>query len=526
MGKTRALGYLFWIVLFGFSGWLMWHTLSYSPQRGAILVSGKYWSDFAAHLPLIRSFSLGQNWPPEYPAYPGEPIRYHFLFFWLVGMLERAGLRLDWALNIPSAVGFFLLLVMIWKLGLAVFKSRMAAALGMLFFLFNGSWSWIYFLTHHQLADLPSLSQFPAFAPWNDSIIAAFWNLNVYTNQRHLGLSYALLLFLLYILFLEKKRWIRATGFILGSFLVLNQPAFAIGALFSGWWFLRRPEIRKPLLISGLGLLPWIPLWRLMQTTPAIVWQVGFLTRPPVTVFSVFKFWLFNAGWHLLLIPLGFFWAPKAARIFIGPMVVLFAAPNLFRLSTDIINNHKFFNFFFILGGMFSAYAISRLWKTGVAGRMAAPVLVLLLITGGIVDFFPVKNDNYFEISDVGANPDAGYFLRHTPPDAVVLNSTWFFHPASLAGRKIFNGYSYFSWSFGYDQVTRERETVAIYSTENKSTACSLLKKFNISYVELNPRPESFLRPNFGMWNEDFTPVYTNAGSGLKIYSVRENCGA
>lgn len=139
MGKTRALGYLFWIVLFGFSGWLMWHTLSYSPQRGAILVSGKYWSDFAAHLPLIRSFSLGQNWPPEYPAYPGEPIRYHFLFFWLVGMLERAGLRLDWALNIPSAVGFFLLLVMIWKLGLAVFKSRMAAALGMLFFLFNGS---------------------------------------------------------------------------------------------------------------------------------------------------------------------------------------------------------------------------------------------------------------------------------------------------------------------------------------------------------------------------------------------------
>src|SRR3989338_2340453 len=103
----KLLYFTLFFVLFLFSFWLMRRTLSYDPSASSILIGGKYWSDFCGHLPQIRSFSKGLNWPPEYPLFPGEPIRYHFLFYALVGLLEKSGLRLDWALNIPSALGFF-----------------------------------------------------------------------------------------------------------------------------------------------------------------------------------------------------------------------------------------------------------------------------------------------------------------------------------------------------------------------------------------------------------------------------------
>src|SRR4030042_3640834 len=88
------------------SSYLMFRTFSYDTQTSSILIASKLWSDFSAHIPLIRSFSLGQNWTPQYPIFPGEPIRYHFLFYLLVGMLEKIGIRIDWALNIPSLIGF------------------------------------------------------------------------------------------------------------------------------------------------------------------------------------------------------------------------------------------------------------------------------------------------------------------------------------------------------------------------------------------------------------------------------------
>ena len=62
-------------ILLWFSTWIMFKTFSYDFETGKIMVGKKIWSDLAANLPLIRSFSYGDNWPPEYPIYPGEPIR-------------------------------------------------------------------------------------------------------------------------------------------------------------------------------------------------------------------------------------------------------------------------------------------------------------------------------------------------------------------------------------------------------------------------------------------------------------------
>lgn len=507
----------------------MWHTLSYSSTPPSIQVSGKYWSDFGGHLPQIRSFSFGSNWPPEYPLYPNQPIRYHFLFYFLVGLLEKAGLRLDWALNLPSALGFFALLLMIFALAKRLFASTSVAFLSVLFFLFNGSFSWLDYLKTYNydfssaLSHLPSLSSFPAFAPWNSSTISAFWNLNIYTNQRHLGLSFALALVVVYLLLTSPRRSTFLVGFLLGILLLLNQAAMAAAILFVGWFFLFRPQTRWLLLLSAIGFLPWLAISLIFTHTSAhLTFHPGFLFRPPFTLSSFTWYWLQNLGLHLFLIPLGFLLAPRAARFLIIPLLFLFILPNLFQFSPDIINNHKFFNFFLIFGVTYSASIVIRLSRLKLIGPFFFLLLTPSLTLGGLVDFFPIKNDTFYELLDYPASPAVAFFTNHTSPTAIVLNSTWFYHPASLAGRKIFNGYPYFTWSFGYDQAARENQTLSIYRAPDKSTACSLLNQSQIDFVELNSHPETFLHPHLSLWEAEFIPVYQD--SQISVYSVSQNC--
>ena len=122
--------FAFFVFVSFFSLWLMFHTFSYDASSGSMLLGQKVWSDFGQHIPVIRSFSHGANLSRlfgagsiEFPLFSGEGMRYHYIFYAFVGMLEKVGLRIDWALNIPSAVGFAALLVGIYTLSKYLFTS-------------------------------------------------------------------------------------------------------------------------------------------------------------------------------------------------------------------------------------------------------------------------------------------------------------------------------------------------------------------------------------------------------------------
>ena len=69
--------------------------------------------DYAPHTAMMRSFSLGNNFPTQYPHFGGADVKYHFMFQFLAGNLEYLGLRLDLAYNlisIGSLLGFLMLL--------------------------------------------------------------------------------------------------------------------------------------------------------------------------------------------------------------------------------------------------------------------------------------------------------------------------------------------------------------------------------------------------------------------------------
>ncbi len=368
-----------------FSFFLMGKTFGYDQNRHFIKIDAKIWSDFGSHIPLIRSFSMGDNGTrllhnlaPEYPGFPGEPIRYHFGFYFLSGLMEKYGVRIDWAVNIPSALGLALLIFMTWKIAYVLFQSYYVGVLSVIFLLLNGSLGFLKFFQKYPfswntLSDMIQNYRLLAFGPWDGGPVTAFWSLNIYTNQRHLALSYGIALSLFYILLTnsaDKQKgitslWTRIVSVsLLMSFLLFINQATALALLpFLVWFFLVRNKNRILLLISGILTLPWFYyLGKIVAPAGGISWYPGYLAIQPLTVQSVLTFWFANLGLHTILIPVGLILLPKRIRsVLLIPLIVLFLVPNLIRFSPDMINNHKFFNFFMIFGGMLSAYTLVRI---------------------------------------------------------------------------------------------------------------------------------------------------------------------
>lgn len=541
---------IFLVAAFCLSWWLMWQSFSYDKINNEILVSSKVWGDFASHLPLVRSFSLGANFPPEFPLFSGKPIRYHFLFYALVGSLEKIGLRLDWALNLPSLLSFFLLLLSIYFLAKYLFQKRSVAFLSAVFFLFNGSFSFLEFIMKHPLNNsfiktVLKNDAFPSVFPFEKSpfsIADIFWNLNVFTNQRHLSLSLALILFvLLIILHDSKNNFLRLPhyflfGLVLGILPLWNGPAFIMAAAVFGTYLVLnlKSQFSKILvLLTSMCLvaLPQVLAIRSGNLQSSISFYPGYLIHDQLDIVSFVKFWFFNLGLGFFLIPLGFLLSKRENKKVFLSFLPLFVIGNLFRFSPDPGTNHKFFNLFVIVANMASAHAIVRIFyflrrfSLLLATYCLLPVVFFLTLSG-LLDFFPIKNDFYYRIGDAPKNPDVAWIKNNTPPQSVFLNTSYFYHPANLAGRKIFYGWPYYTWSAGYDTDQRKAILRSLFTNQDKTVVCRLLKDNQLDYVALE-KQISFLEiqeAKVDFWQNNFLPIYQNLKTGLTIYQVSTNC--
>jgi hypothetical protein len=359
-----------------FGSFLMLSTFSVADNT--LYIASKAWSDFASHIPLIRSFSLGYNFPPQYPLFPGEVIKYHFLFYAFVGLLEKIGLRIDLALNIPSIIGFALLILMIYLLAKLIFRSRTVGFLGILFFLFNSSLSYIYYFKNHPLSlqsilDIPKIANFQSFAPYDSGIISAFWNLNIYTNQRHLALAIAFSFIVIYLLikpvFTKSKSSIVISiilGILLGFSFYLHLAVLmmtGIVILFLGIFF-SKIRLACFLALFAAALIAF-PQYLYLNSSEGfkMLFNPGYLVSGKLTLVNISQFWIYNLGLSLVLIPLGIIFSDwKQRKIFLS-FFTLFIVGNLIQFSPEIAANHKFFNYFIIIGNLFSAYALFILWK-------------------------------------------------------------------------------------------------------------------------------------------------------------------
>lgn len=524
-----------------FSFWLMFHTFSYSD--GAMYIATKAWSDFASHIPLIRSFSLGDNIPPEFPLFSGEPIRYHFLFYALVGFLEKLGLRIDYALNIPSALSFTLLLIMIYFFAKTLFKRKAIGMLSVIFFLFNGSFSFVYFFqkNHFDLSNiLLEITQneiFPAFAPYDGTLISGgFWNLNVFTNQRHFALPLALVLFMVWVfLRYEEKMQVLPKklsfifGVILGVLSSLHGAVFLMSVAIQASLFVFFPKQRKSIFIIGivtfLVSLPRTLFLFGVESQSIFKFSPGYLIINDLSFYKWLRYWILNLGLGTVLIPLGVILSKRRERKIFLAFSSLFVIGNLFQFSPDIATNHKFFNLWIIVANMFTVFLLTKLWEKGFFQKAIVVIFIFFLTFSGVIDFFPIKNDRLYPILDYPKNPDVLWIVNRTKPDSIFLNSTYLYHPASLAGRKIFLGWPYFSWSLGYDTYKRDAEIKNLFMPKELEKVCSDLFSNNLSYVTIHGSQNDF-PVNNEFFRKHFKVEYKNPQTDFAVYNIKESCKA
>lgn len=514
---------------------------SFSSENNEIFVSSKAWSDFASHVPLIRSFSLGDNFPVEYPLFSGEPIKYHFVFYFLVGTIEKLGIPLSLALNIPSIVGFVLLTTTIFLLAKKIFKSNTVGLMSVMFFIFNSSLSFIYFFKKYPLStnsinQIINNENFLSFAPYGDGVISAFWNLNIYTNQRHLALAFALSLIAVFIVLkpvIENKkadyRIFIALGIFMGIlfyfhvavFLMTAIVIFSLGILFKP---IRYQSIILLLTSAVLAFPQYIYLNSSSGFSP--IFNFGYLIATEFTITKFIEFWILNLGISLILIPLGIIFSNKIQRKIFIAFFLIFIVGNSIQFSIEIAANHKFFNYFMLVGNMFSAYAIYVIWKKKNLFKPIAVIAFILMIFGGVIDFFPLYNDNKISLADYNKNLSSSWIEKNTPKKSIFLNTTFLYSPASLAGRKVFFGWPYFAWSQGYDTYKRDELYKRILSTNDKELSCKLLLENNIDYIELiiqNP-PDPNIPTISNVYKEEFIASFEDKSTNTTIINVKNNC--
>ncbi|MGH7246166.1 MAG: DUF2298 domain-containing protein, partial [Candidatus Levyibacteriota bacterium] len=195
-------------MLFLCSFWLFGKSFGYDTKTGSFLIASNIYLDFGAHIPFIRSFSLGNNFPGEVPFFANTGLLYYFLFDFFAGILERTGIRIDIAFNLLSVISFSFLLYMIYTIAYTLFKKKIVGYLSVLFFLLSSNLSFLTFFQKYGL-------HFSTISNWwhhnlyleGQPIILSkiltpqiFWNLNTYLNQRHFVFGILFFLCIIYLL--------------------------------------------------------------------------------------------------------------------------------------------------------------------------------------------------------------------------------------------------------------------------------------------------------------------------------------
>lgn len=475
------------------SFWIMFKPF-HNGTNGMLLIGTNEVFDYGHALSVIRSFSQGANIPYSSPFIAGTPHVYHFLFYFWAGLLERFGMSIVWAFNLPSIVALAAVLMMAYFLARYFFKTRVAGVLAMYFALTHSTLMFWYFLRDPKNFGNPiqviwTNASYYFAGPFDGSPISIFWTLNVVVNQRHLvfGLSVVFVLYfmVLYILDHQKKSVPLAPviiGVLTGILLWWHLTLFLAAVLVIGTVFLIRKHykaagvfILSSMPVAFVQAMPWlnrIPGVRQLEGEQALLYY--FLSPD---LLSWFRYWWLNLGVALVTIPIGFFILPKNKRTVVVPFLILFIFANFVRLGGDITENHKFINLVFLMGSILSAGFVSWCMKRKTVGLTVAASAIVLLSFSGIINLMVLKNDFQYPVADYQASALMRWTRDKTNPESVFLSYQDIFDPVALAGRKTYFGF------FGAKAYPDRAEIVkAIYEATN-SAALSQLDTNNIDYL-------------------------------------------
>lgn len=498
--------WVFFVTLFIFACWLMFATLNF--REGKFLLALKGWSDFGANLSLVQSFALGQNFPTTHPFFSGEPIHYHFMFWFQAANLSYLGLNPVWSINVLSILSLCSLFVMIMTCAELLFDSKAVGRLAVVLFLLSSS---LYYLPFLRTETFRTLIQRTEYLPSGYPLRGENWGvltIGVLGYQRHLISGMGILLVVV-IFLIEKYRSRHKSpeeqhdqpkskvdrsllyaslfsGLLIGLLPFWNSPAFVASLAILGCLFLlfrHRIYVGSIILVS---LLLGVPQVLLLGTRPAgeslLHW--GYTFDHP-TILQVLKYlgWSFGFKWLLIGIALIFLqnWQRKLFLAISSLLAVVF----LFHLSVDNFNNHKLLNIWSVFAAIYAGFGLWRLAKTGIAGVAFSIVLVIFTTLGGVIDLFPIQNDRMLTIPFRNDRLTT-WLLDNTQPSDLFLSQTFLSHPVLFSGRRLFLGNTLFAWTAGYAVGPRETVYKQMFEERDPTKLIQLLNENKIAYVAID----------------------------------------
>lgn len=461
--------------------------------------------DFGLHLSLIRSFSWGNNFPVESPFFPGKPFPYHYYSDLLVGLLEKAGMRIDMAFNGVSILFFTLLLFLIYKLPQLIFgKNSLLGILSVILFLFHSSLTFIDFFKEKGLSlltfrDFWLLPDYLHKGPFDGSIISIFFTLNVYLNQRHLVAAFAISLAILYFLL---SRLIKAEeisnkalillGLGLGLLSRVHTLTFfsTTVVIFLLFILFKRTRLLLPILFPAGAIFFFHARDILGQDLSHVFFNPGFLSQKPLSFVNFIYFWTMNLGIAIILIPCGFLVSGRKQKIIFLSAFSLFLIGNVFQVSFLIDHNHSLFNFFLIFANFYIAHFLVTIVRryNNIASTTIFIVFILLLTMSGAIDLMAIKNDFQFRLNDAPSDKFMQWIKTNTKKNDIFVAKQEILDPVTLSGRKNYLGHSYFLSVMGYNYSERQSLLKLFYEFKDPGII-GKMREENIAYIVIPTKP-------------------------------------
>ena len=324
------------------------------------------------------------------------------------------------------------------------------------------------------------------------------------------------------------------SGVLLGLLPMWNSAVFIAAATILGLLFILCP-LRLQMLALGVvaGLIAWPQMLYLSTGSgrahmPKLL-HWGYTIDHPTAV-NVVKYLGFTFGFKWLLIALAVIFATSLQRRFFVAVLSLIAVAFCFQFTIEVLANQKFIHIWVIIANLFVAFALWRLWhlslvRTTLPGKFAAIFATVLIIPGGIIDFFPIHNTGWSEVT-YRNDPLIDWLNKNTTPRDIFLTDRFVNHPILMAGRRVFYGWPYYAWSAGYDASKRDRVYIELFENKDPWKVYRLLKENGIRYVGFDGavRQAQFIkRPNEQLYATYFSKVFEDSRyNGLVIYKVAE----
>jgi DNA-binding beta-propeller fold protein YncE/cbb3-type cytochrome oxidase subunit 3 len=322
------------------------------------------------------------------------------------------------------------------------------------------------------------------------------------------------------------------SGALLGLLPMFNSAVFLAAAAVLGVLFLLfslRGQMLVLAMTAGVIALPQMLYLSTgsgrAQMPKLLHW--GYTIDHP-TCENVTKYLGFTFGFKWALIALALIFATSVQRRLFVALLSLLAVAFSFQFTIEVLANQKFIHIWVIVANLFVAFGFWRLWHLSLGGttvpaKFVATALLVLTVPGGIIDFFPIHNTGWSEVT-YKDDPLIDWLKKNTTPREIFLTDRFVNHPILMAGRRVFYGWPYYSWGAGYDATKRDRLYISMFESKDPWKVYHLLKENGIKYVGYDNaiRQAQFIkRPNQELYATYFQKVYEDDKyNGLVIYKV------